>query len=510
MTQKRGLVNSAIWNILNLVVTALGAFFSMPVIINGIGTDNYGLFSIILMIGGFAALQDFGLGEATLRYVSFYYGKNDLSGINKVIQSTTSVYLLTISVVFIILQLLASPIINLFKLEPEQVTTGLEAFRIACISFFIATLAQAMQKIPEAILRYDVTNKANIVFVTIRFAAMIIVVKMGYGLIGLVWVLVVIAFLRLLAFYALSRKLIPGITLYPKYTKDGVKEIFSFSIYSFINQIISQVSQYADRIVLGIFFSTADVGFLSAPKDIIQRASGITGAAGQALFPKFSSMNENEDMANLYSRSLWILSLLTMMLLIPLAIVIPSFLSIWISPEFANNSAQFARLFSLGMAFNGGTIVYFSLLKGTNRINWLTKIMSSLTIVSILVTVALVYQYGIIGSGIRTILFSWIGTVICIIIGRKVFSRRYKKRDILEFGLLTPISGLTIYFLGIHNSKTILLNNWWSIIFHYGFYATLVLVLSFTLNLLSFRRSGTGYFLWLSLKKKNLKWLLKS
>ena len=99
--KKIGLLNSGLWNIISIIITAFGAFVSMPIIINGIGTDNYGLFSVILMIGGFAALQDFGLGEATLRFVSFYSAKNDLSGIKRVMQSTLLDYLFTLIIVFL-------------------------------------------------------------------------------------------------------------------------------------------------------------------------------------------------------------------------------------------------------------------------------------------------------------------------------------------------------------------------------------------------------------------------
>lgn len=506
---KNRLFTSAIWNITSILITAIGAFVTMPIIINGIGTDNYGLFSIILMIGGFAALQDFGLGEATLRYVSFYFKKNDLNGINRVVQSSLTVYMITISVVFLIIQVFAYQIINLFELQPDQVDIGLTAIRLGALGFFLSTLDQAMQKIPEALVRYDLTNKVNISFTILRFSLMIAAVKYGYGLIGLVSVTVLISAFRLIVFYVVSYRLIPGITIFPAYNKKGIKEVFNFSIYSFINQIISQISQNADRIILGMFFGTSAVGFLSAPKDLIQRASGITGAAGKALFPTFSSMNDSESMVRLYAKSLWLLSLLTMLLLIPLAVIIPDFLSLWISPEFSENSSEFARLFSLGLAFNGGVVVYFSLLKGTNRISWLTKIMSTLTIISIGATALLVYNYGLVGAGIRVLIFSWIGVVICLIIGKQIFKENYTLRDMVEFGLVLPLSGLIVYFLGAHFTSVIFLDSWLKLVLGYAFLVCFVGLSALLINLAVYNKSGFGFWLWYTAKNKLNQWLKK-
>lgn len=490
---KKVLFTSAVWNIANILITAIGAFVTMPIIINGIGTDNYGLFSIILMIGGFAALQDFGLGEATLRYVSLYSKKNDLKGINRVIQSSLTVYLITISVVFFLIQVFALQIINLFELQPDQVDIGLTAIRLGAFSFFLSTLDQAMQKIPEALLRYDLTNKANICFAALRFSLMVAAIKLGYGLIGLVVATIIISTLRLIWFFFLSQKLIPGVLIYPTYSKKGIKEVFNFSIYSFINQIISQGAQNADRIILGVFFGTSAVGFLSAPKDLIQRASGVTGAAGKALFPAFSSMDNHESMAKLYSQSLWLLSLMTMVLLIPLAIIIPDFLSLWISPNFSENSAEFARLFSIGLSFNGGVVAYFSLLKGTNRINWLTKIMTTLTIVSTGATVVLVHNYGLLGAGVKPILFSWLGIVICIVVGKKIFKDKYQLKDMAEFGLVLPISGITVFFIGTQITTYFILSTWLNLITAYVFFAVLLASLAFLTNLTFFKKKGVGY-----------------
>ena len=124
------------------------------------------------------------------------------------------------------LQIFADNIIIIFKLESAQLENAILALRIASISFFIVTLAQALQKIPEALMRYDISNKINLIFVILRFSGMVVVVILGYGIIGLVSILVIIGLLKLIVFYRLSLKLIPGLRIYPSFDKIGIKEVY--------------------------------------------------------------------------------------------------------------------------------------------------------------------------------------------------------------------------------------------------------------------------------------------
>jgi len=502
MDKSKGLLTNANWSIFSIIVSVLGAFVSMPIIINTLGINNYGLFSIILMIGGFAAIQDFGLGEATLRYVSLYYSKNDIKGINRVVNSTLYLYIIILGSIFIIIQLFSSQIINLFELDNDQVDTGILALRIAAFSFVFVTIAESLQKIPQALLRYDVTSKVNLLIVIIRFSSMIIVVKLGYGIIGLMCVIVLISILKLITYYIVSKKMIKELKILPHYDKNGLKEVFSFSIYSFLNSIISQIANYADRLVLGMFYGASDVAFLAAPKDITSRASGLVGAAGNVLFPKFSSMKEGVGMQKLYVNVLWGLTTFSLIILIPLSVVFSNFLTLWISEEFSNNSSEFAKLFALGFAFNGGASVYMSLLKGTGRMKLLTSIISILTITSIVATIILVYNYGLIGSGIRTLIFSWVCILICIVIGKNVFNNIKLTPFVLENAIIPLIVGFSVYFLGICFDDVIVINNWLLLIVYYTFLSFTVLILSFILNYLFFKKAGSGYYYFNLLSKK--------
>jgi O-antigen/teichoic acid export membrane protein len=502
VVKSKGLFSNAIWNILTVSFTAIAGFIIVPIIIKGIGSENFGIYTIILMIGGFAQLQSMGLGEATLKYVAQYYSRNDIIGVNRVLGATLTVYIFSGIIISGIIITFSSYIVSLFKISTENLASAIIAMRIAGLAFTFNTFSGALKTIPEATQRYDVLNKYRLTMMVLRYTAMYLIAKLGGGIIGLTYLVLGSACIDIIIFNFLAVYLIPGIRCYPNFEKSGIKEVFGYGIYSFINDLIQKAALYVDQLILGMFFSASSVAYLTAPKDLITKAQGLTGAAGQALFPRFSSMDEGNEMQNLYITSLWVLTIFSVVIFIPLAVVIPSFLAKWLSPEFAQNSSTFARLFSLGIALNGGVTAYFALLKGTGRIRWLTNIISTLTLFSGIITAILVYKFGLIGSGIRVLMFSWIGITLCLVVGRKVFPGFPILRVLFETVIIPLLISAIVFYFGIMLIKVSNIFSWVGIIITYSALAGIMIILQFSANWLIYQGNGKGTKVIIDLYKK--------
>lgn len=494
MVKTKGLFSNALWSVLSVLFTAVAGFLVVPVLLESLGADNYGIYVIILMIGGFAVLQNLGLGEATLKYVAEYYSKKDLKGVNRVLGATLTVYIFSGIIVSGVIITFASTIIGWFKIDPVHLSNSVKALRIAGGAFMISTFASALRTIPEATQRYDVLMKYNFGLMIVRYTSMYLIAKLGGGLVGLTILVLVSAAVDIIAFTYIARKLIPGIHCYPNFEKKGIREVVSYGIFSFANSLIQKASMYIDQIILGMFYSTASVAHLAAPKDLISKAQGIIGAAGKPLFPRFSSMEEDEAMQLLYMTSLWVLTVSSTVIFIPLAIVIPDFLSKWLNPEFAAHSSVFARYFSLGVAFNGGVTAYFALLKGTGRISWLTKIILVITVSQGILKAFLVFKFGLIGTAISTIAFSAVGISLCLYVGKRIFSKFPIRRLMVETALLPIGVGVSMFFAGCSLIKNFDLNSWFAIALSYALLLGTVLIFQFGMNYLIFRKKSVGIY----------------
>ena len=116
-SQPRSILANASWNVFSTIWSMATIFFLAPFLIHRIGEIYYGLFILLASISGLLGIINLGLGEATLRFVSYYYSEKDYSGINRVFGATLAVYAIMGSLTSFGLFLGAKWCINLLHLS---------------------------------------------------------------------------------------------------------------------------------------------------------------------------------------------------------------------------------------------------------------------------------------------------------------------------------------------------------------------------------------------------------
>lgn len=496
-----GLFGSGIWSMISLLAVALVGFITMPIIIREIGAASFGLYSIILMVGGFVALQDLGLGEATLKFVSKYYANDDIVGVNRVLGATLSVYLVTGTVFCISIITFAPQIVSLFKIAPDRYLEAVLSVRIASVGFLCITIATAIQKIPEAMLRYDVSSKVMLFLTLIHGILIVIVIKLGHGILGLISILVVKSILMLILYSFAAKRILPQLRILPNFNKNGIKEVFSYGVFSFLNQLIGSVSSYIDKLILGILLGTKEVAYLSAPKDVLDQAVSFVGAAGRALLVKFSILEDNqEESKKLYLDSNWILLTLTITVFLPLIIVLPNFLDLWISPEFSKMSSFVAKLIALGIIFRGVTHTYFSYLRGSGKVHWLTVMFFVSSGLSIVLSIILINLYGLTGAGLRILIMSFSSILLWVFVLKKALNTNSIVGDFLRSIGLPFAIGVMDFSVLYFTWQNVQLTGWFFLIAGYSLIALITGSTIFLSDLFVYRKNGAAYLLYQKLR----------
>jgi O-antigen/teichoic acid export membrane protein len=90
-SKPKSLFNSATWSLLSTIWFTGVGFLLTPFLIGRLGADSYGLFLLVTSVSGFLGVMDLGLGQATVRYVAYYCGREDLAGINRCVGATSAV-----------------------------------------------------------------------------------------------------------------------------------------------------------------------------------------------------------------------------------------------------------------------------------------------------------------------------------------------------------------------------------------------------------------------------------
>jgi len=398
-SKPQSLIGSATWNIFFTIWTTGVTFFLTPFLIASLGTNHYGLFVLLMSIGGFMVVMELGLGEATLRYVAYYYSRNNLEGINRVVGATFTVYLLTGLCGWALVFFGSKWVIGFFAISQADKELSINLLRLTGINVGISFIFGAFSTIPQALQRYDIKTKIAIAQSVFQVSGIVVLLLSGFGIYELViWIIITSLFIQAVH-VIVAKRLIPNIRLRPSPSKEGLKEVFGYSIFAFITNILGIIWGHADRLLLGSFIGPAAVGYLAVPQQLSFRGTGAVASAGAALFPKFSASEDRQHRQRLFLDSTWLLLCATVIIFVPLTVLFPDFLRLWINPEFARQSAWVGQVIAFSCIVRGAFVPYAELFKGLGKPQYLTILFFATSMTGLSLNLILIPKFGLAGAG---------------------------------------------------------------------------------------------------------------
>ena len=297
-----------------LIGTLIGRAFgygSRIVIARFIGVDGYGLISLgFAALTMAAALAAIGLPSGITRYVSFYKGKEDARRIKGTIISAIKMNF-PISVIFALLLFFGADWISIHVFHDANLTPILRIFSIA-VPFLVLARDLLSATVGFQEMRYNVYTE-NIFNEVLKLGAIVILVTLGFGVIGAAWGWVLaIVLMPFLAFYFLEKKVFPIFNTKIKAISTE-KELFAFSWPLIFVGMAGIVMGFMDTLMLGYFCSAYEVGIYNAalPTAMLIRmpVTALASIFGPVITELYSR-EKYDDLRDTYSTVIkWVLSL---------------------------------------------------------------------------------------------------------------------------------------------------------------------------------------------------------
>jgi O-antigen/teichoic acid export membrane protein len=191
----RGL--SASW--LATLATVFYSLASVPIALRYLSVEEFGLFMLMLQIGGYFALVEMGMAGATARTLVDYKDRRTNGDYGAVILTGTLVFSVQ-ALIIAVLGLIAAPMIVGLVGVPYQLNEpAVYLLRWLCVSFALATGFKIFASLLYANKRLDILNTITAVSVIIGLVLIAIVLSVGLGLKGLAIVFLAQTFLTTLA-----------------------------------------------------------------------------------------------------------------------------------------------------------------------------------------------------------------------------------------------------------------------------------------------------------------------
>lgn len=395
----RSLINNASWRLVASVWGVLFGLFITPFLIRHLGIHQYGLYLLASSITGVMGFMSFGLGDAALKYIAGLDAVNEIKAVNRIVGASLTMSLVLAVITTVILYLLAPLLAGVLVVESEDVDLIVTVLRITALGLAVNILRAPLGAIPQAVERFDLLSKLDIAQNFIRTVGCIIVVSSGMGLIGLVAWNLVIAVIYSIGLLYLGGRLVAGLSFIPRLELGAIRELLSYGVFVTLSDIMTILWRQGDRLLLGVYVSPASVAYLASPLTIVMAVTSTLSSAARVLFPRFSTLGDNvSESATLYLRAIWAMMFLSLVILVPMIVLMPRFLELWISQEFAANSATIAQFVGASFLVRGAFPVYTTLFQGIGKPQYLTLLYTLSAISALVLSVVLIPILGLQGA----------------------------------------------------------------------------------------------------------------
>lgn len=361
------LARNTLRNLVGRGLPLLVAAGAIPFLVRGLDPEVFGLLALVWMVVTY--FGELGFGRATTKYTAEARAQGDDERLVGVVWGSLLVQVaigVAAGAVLAALAPLASA--DLFRMSDELVAEGRATILLVAISIPVLMASSSLRGVLEAEQRFDLVNVVRIPAGMASFLLPLIGMWLGFGLVGIVALLLGGKVAAALGFGALCLRAVPALGTRPRVRE--LRALFGFGSWAAVSSIVSPVLVYLDRLVLAAVVSVAAVAYYAAPFEVVVRLLLIPASLAATLFPAFSAIRtggDDERARRLVARSVKFL----LLAMGPVAILLLGgawdLLHVWLGPEYAREGALALKILAVGILVNSLAWVPFSLVQGVGR-----------------------------------------------------------------------------------------------------------------------------------------------
>lgn len=406
-------------NYISMAIEGIIVFLLNPFIIRGLGQEEYGVYSLVSSFAGYLTIFEFGLGTTIIRYISKYNAEKKEKEKENFLAFCFIIYFVIAIIMAIVCVVLYYFLDHMFdaSLTMEQIELAKKMFMIIATSMTLTTIGSIFSAIIAGYERFIFSRVLVIATTIINVLLTILVLATKATAIRLTYITLIITVITIFSnIYYVFKKIKIKIKLY-QWDHEFFKEISKFSIFIFLQTMITQIYWRLDQLIIGVMVSNAAISLAiySVAMKINDLVLSFTTVINRYQLPTITRMvlvEKDQEKVNQYiGKTSKFVAILYMAIMIGFAFFGKKFIQIYAGDGY--ELAYYVVLIviiasSLSRIHGSGSDV----LKAKNLHGYYTIIVLVTAIMNILITVALIPHWGIIGAAI--------GTAISVILGNTV------------------------------------------------------------------------------------------
>jgi len=400
------------------------ALATMPFVVRGLGPARFGVLALAWVVLSYFGVFDLGLGRATTRFVAEALGQGRPERVPSLAWSAMLMQLGLGLAGGLVLAALAPVLVgHVLKVPPELAKETRAAISLLALAVPAVLVAGSLRGVLEAAQRFDLVNAVKAPFGAANFLIPLLGVVRGWGLPGIVALLVAarVAALGFLLLCCLT--VFPGLRRRPTFARADARALFGFGGWITVSSVLSPILVYLDRFVLGAVVSLAAVAYYSAPYEMVTRLWMLPASLATTLFPAFSALSGQERPARQQAVAAQSLKYLLVVLGPVVALVAASardLLHLWLGPDFAQYGTAVVQIIAVGVLVNSLAQVPYALVQADGRPDLTAKFHLAELVPHIVLSWVLVTALGVPGAAVAWTLRVTVDAALLFVAARRV------------------------------------------------------------------------------------------
>jgi O-antigen/teichoic acid export membrane protein len=236
---------------------------TVPIVIHYLGLGGYGIWNIIMTSAAYMRFGGVGVKTAFQKYVAEATGNGDYERANKLLSTGCALMLALSLLVLIPVSFFSTSIAKLGGVPAEFLFPAAKSISLLAVTMLIANVGAVYEAVVLGGHRIDLARKFGTVLTVAEAAAVIIFLRLGFGLLAMAGVMGVSELLYILCCYFAAHRVLPKVRIGFEYLdRSMLRELFrfagSYQLLSFLEIVYGSIIPFAvlrmfGANVLGIF-----------------------------------------------------------------------------------------------------------------------------------------------------------------------------------------------------------------------------------------------------------------
>ena len=394
-------LDSFFWSTTATLLRSVVNFISIPLLLNYLGIDNYGILTLALSTNAYIAMMDIGGNTGPVKFFSEWFSQKDYGRISKVAGTSITFYLLFGILNAAILVFMAFFGESWFKLTPAE----FQEYRVSLfiIAFFAVFnwCSHVFSQLITAIEKIAFIRKIEILVSLLCFVVILLTIKLSLSLNTYFFLYTLVQSLIIIPYYLCltSRKNDFKLSLWPQTHWKDFGVVLKYSIAIFSMGVFQALAAKSRPIVLGIFADNASVvlGEYRIIEVFPAFLISICGALIMIFLPKSSKyvlQNDRAAIEKLAYDGSKITSIFSCLLCLPIMINASEILTVYVGHEYAH-LAIWMILWCFTLLLNLYNSPISSLILATGKTRMLVYSSAIASVVSIIINSFLCKTLGV-------------------------------------------------------------------------------------------------------------------